>query len=84
MTKTLVIVHVVGPVIETVHRVRQHPEESDDGFLHRTIQKAKSIVRGSGVQFDAGTDSCGIFSIEESNGEGTHIWAFEPKDGERD
>jgi hypothetical protein len=81
MTPMLIIVHVVGPIVETVQRLRPHPEESEDGFFNRAIKKAYEIVRkGTPQGFDPESDSCEIHAIDEKTGEGTAVWAMDAKD----
>lgn len=80
MTQTLVIVHVIASVVETVLRLRRHPEETEDMFLDRATLRAKAIVRnGTPSGFDKETDSCDIFVIDEKSGEGTVVWGMDER-----
>lgn len=83
MNTTLVIVHVIASVVETVLRLRRHPEETEDMFLDRAIERAKAIVANSTPSgFDKETDSCDIFAIDEKTGEGTTVWGMDERSEE--
>lgn len=78
--RTLVVVHVVAGIVETLRRLRQHPEETECQFLNRTIEKARAIVKkGTPEGFDPTTDSCEIFALDDRTGEGTSVWAMDQK-----
>lgn len=85
MTQTLVIIHVIASVIDTVKRLKKHPEETEADFVLRAIEKAQGIVRiGTPTGFDPKTDSCDIFTIDEKTGDGVTVWAMDEKNEGRE